>query len=267
MISDDLYFTSLSDRNGISLLLTINGSDRLVPRDELIRSLGYRQVCVANFMERAEADGLIDIIVEERPRRTFYLRCTDLGFRVSKIVSAACLDVYGTEDVRDKSVCMMHGDPVLRWILDNPGCSVRSLMDVKSSSKALKPILSAMQSEGLVEMEKNGRTWSIDLTDNGERMAAALKDAFALITENRPEFVLHRAAEKFLGEHPEYAGFLDESQSEVLTQERAVSILEMADADPDRARSRTISDAVVSRLLRQSGFGDAADVFFRSRTE
>lgn len=263
MISDDLFFTSLSDRNGISLLLTIYRSDRLVLRDELIRTLRYPQRGVINFTGRAEADGLIDIIVEERPRRTTYLRCTDLGFRVSKMVSTACIEVYGTDDVREKSVNMMHADPVLRFILNNPGCSLSGLREIKTAAKRLKVLLEAMESEGLIEMAKAGTPWGIHLTHSGTRIADALEEAYRMIESNRPEFVLERESARFAEEHPEYVGFTDESQSEVLAEGRAVALLELADADPDDKRGRRIADAVVARLLRQSGFGSVCDAWAR----
>ena len=88
MIRDDVFFTSISEKNTLSLLLAIKDLDRPVILKELQSITNHTQTLRVR-LDEMEEDGLVDVEIVMEPRKKVVITLTDLGREVSLLLSMA----------------------------------------------------------------------------------------------------------------------------------------------------------------------------------
>ena len=139
---------------------------------------------VRDLVDQMELDGLVDIVVTTRPRKTVWVSLTPAGKRVSAIMSMVNEDIGGGP-VAGKSLDLRRTDAVLALLSDGPA-GIREVKRAASSYRTAVKVLAALEREGLAVVDPPGaRRRYARLTEEGEIAAKAYSMMHQIIDEQR----------------------------------------------------------------------------------
>ena len=137
-----------------------------------------------NFMDAAEADGLIDVSIQKHPHRTYQVELTDLGREIVSFLLPALELVAPGKPLKNRSVAKNYADPVLRSLHANGVMIQSDLQEIMSSWRTLKSLLDSLEEDGLIESEisfEGKKHWNYRLTPLGKIIANAYQLAHRMI--------------------------------------------------------------------------------------
>lgn len=189
MIRDDGYFTVISERNSVLLLVTLNGFDEPLRFNDLRKYVNSNKA-VGEFLDRAEGEGLIDLRVETSPHRTFFVTLTPMGKEVATMLGLLDSIISPGEPLKGKSINQRFADPILRRLNSAGMLNQQSLLEIAGSYRSMKAVVGSMIEEGLVHFEESSedkRHYEYTLTPLGKQVAGTLDIIYKRIVSQRPK--------------------------------------------------------------------------------
>ena len=180
-------FTVLSMGSAAVLLEALYESEKPLTLDDMRTRVINGRACL-DFMEAAEADGLIDIEIQKYPHRKYQVEMTDFGREIASFILPAFDLVAPDKPLKKRSVSRNYADPILRTIRVNGTVVQKDLMAVISSWRTLKDLLDALEDDGLIESEmslKWKKHWLYRLTPLGKVVANAYQLAYQTINDRK----------------------------------------------------------------------------------
>ena len=178
MIRDDVFFTSISEKSTLALLLALKYFDRPVILKELQSITNHTQT-LRTRLDEMEEDGLVDIEIVSEPRKNVVITLTDLGKEVSLLLSMA--DSIVKSD-NEKSIGMKYADPILRLLRGHEYLMQTDILRTIPIYRNVVKVLTALENDGLVRSElskEKNKNIRYSLTNTGKQIA----DTFQLIYE------------------------------------------------------------------------------------
>lgn len=186
MIREDPYFTTISEKGAVPLILALGRSDRPLMKSEL--------PCLGDFaLERVLGmgvrDGLLTIEIVPRPRRTYLIGLTGTGMEVESLLSEIDDTVSPGVGSCRKSVAMRYADPVLRRMHADGWLIQSDLLKIVDSYRSLIRVMKALEDDGLTVSEEDGRNVRYGLTALGVFASERLMKVYRLIVRARSDTV------------------------------------------------------------------------------
>ena len=178
MIRDDVFFTSISEKSTLALLLALKDFDRPVILKELQSITNHTQT-LRTRLDEMEEDGLVNIEIVSEPRKNVVITLTDLGKEVSLLLSMADSIV---KSEGEKSIGMKYADPILRLLRGHDYLMQTDILRTIPIYRNVVKVLGALENDGLVKSElskEKNKNIRYSLTGTGKQIA----DTFQLIYE------------------------------------------------------------------------------------
>ena len=181
MIRDDAFFTSISEKHTLALLLYLKDAASTVILKDLQHITNHTQT-LRMRLDEMEEDGLVDIEITSGIHRTVNIILTDLGNEITLMLSMANSLVTPEKDVKEKSIDMKYADPILRTLRGHTFLMQADILKVIPIYRNVVKVLGALEKDGLVRSElskEKNKNIRYSLTQKGKQVA----DAFQFVYE------------------------------------------------------------------------------------
>lgn len=181
MIRDDPFFTSISEKHTLGLLLYLKKCDDAAILKDLQHITNHTQSLRMRLDEMKE-DGLVIINIITRGHRTVSITLTDLGKEIALMISMMDSLVSPEKYVKYKSIGMKYADPILRILRGRTFVMQADILKKIPTYRYVVRVLDALEKEGLVTSElsrEKNKNIRYSLTSKGKQVA----DTFQLIHE------------------------------------------------------------------------------------
>ena len=176
MIRDDAFFTSISEKHTLALLLYLKDAASTVILKDLQHITNHTQT-LRMRLDEMEEDGLVDIEITGGIHRTVNIILTDLGNEIALMLSMANSLVTPEKD-------MKYADPILRVLRGHTFLMQADILKVIPIYRNVVKVLGALENDGLVRSElskEKNKNIRYSLTQKGKQVADAFQFAYEKI--------------------------------------------------------------------------------------